>query len=57
MHAGSAQLGQVVGRPWHDWSQAGLQALQTKKGLKEGFAYLFTFSNISNAEILITIFS
>jgi len=35
---------------------AGLQAMQTKKGLKEGFAYLFTFSNISNAEILTTIF-
>jgi hypothetical protein len=35
---------------------AGLQALQTKKGLKEGFAYLFTFSNILNVEILISIF-
>jgi len=36
-------------------SQAKLQALQPRKGLKEDFAYLFTFSDISNAGMFITI--
>jgi hypothetical protein len=36
-------------------SQAKLQALKPRKGLKEDFAYLFTFSDISNAGMLITI--
>jgi hypothetical protein len=35
--------------------QARLQSLQSRRGLKEEFIDKFTFFNISNAEILITI--
>jgi hypothetical protein len=38
-------------------SQAKLQALQPRKGLKEEFVYLFTFPGISNAGTLILIFT
>ena len=38
-------------------SRAGLQALQPRDGLEEDFMYLFIFSNVSNAGILITIFT
>ena len=44
------------GKTVADRSQARLQALQPRQGSKDGFVYLFTFSNTSNAEILITIF-
>ena len=48
---------------WAEWwedsaamSRAGLQALQPREGLKEDFLYLFAFSNVSNAGILVAIF-
>ena len=37
--------------------RAGLQALQPREGLKEDFLYLFAFSNVSNAGILVAIFT
>jgi len=36
-------------------SRSGLQVLQHREGLKDDFLYLFTFSNASNAAILINI--
>ena len=38
-------------------SRAGLQALRPKEGVKEDFIYLFTFPNVSNTAILITLFT
>jgi hypothetical protein len=38
-------------------SRAGVHALQPRESLKEAFVCLFTFANISNTGILITIFS
>ena len=37
-------------------SNTDLQALKPREGLKEDFAHLFTFSDVSNAGILKTIF-
>ena len=43
LHVGSAQLGRVMGRS------------RQLRRLNEDFAYLFTFSNIPRAEILLTV--
>ena len=51
--AGKMSCGKIVTA----LSQAELQALQHRYGLKEDFIYLFIFSNISNAGILIAIFT
>jgi len=44
----SAQLGRMVGRPI---------GRRPGEGLKEDFVYLFAFYNVSNAGILITLFT
>ena len=38
-------------------SRAGLHALRPTEGVEEDFIYLFTFPNVSNTAILITIFT